>query len=159
MHRSTLSCGLHLHNYCPPVMVGYVRLILDTLLQWPVLWSTRPVAKRASRHVRTVSRGQARNPDLGGLWINDCYWFGSTKEINTRTVINSTYCYFRGEKAISLLFLLKSLSLTTVITFVYLANKRKRECVCVCVCVSVCVCVCVCVCAVSYTHLTLPTRR
>ena len=23
----------------------------------------------------------------------------------------------------------------------------------------VCVCVCVCVCAVSYTHLTLPTRR
>ena len=22
-----------------------------------------------------------------------------------------------------------------------------------------CVCVCVCVCAVSYTHLTLPTRR
>ena len=32
-------------------------------------------------------------------------------------------------------------------------------CVCKCVCVSVCVCVCVCVCAVSYTHLTLPTRR
>ena len=27
------------------------------------------------------------------------------------------------------------------------------------VCVCVCVCVCVYVCAVSYTHLTLPTRR
>ena len=40
-------------------------------------------------------------------------------------------------------------------------------CVCLCVCVYMCVCVCVCVCAyarawlipVSYTHLTLPTRR
>ena len=34
-------------------------------------------------------------------------------------------------------------------------------CVCLCVGVPVCVCVCVCVCvrAVSYTHLTLPTRR
>ena len=32
-------------------------------------------------------------------------------------------------------------------------------CVCVCVCVGGCVGVCVCVCAVSYTHLTLPTRR
>ena len=30
---------------------------------------------------------------------------------------------------------------------------------CVCICLCVCVCVCVCVCAVSYTHLTLPTRR
>ena len=28
-----------------------------------------------------------------------------------------------------------------------------------CVCVCVCVYMCVCVCAVSYTHLTLPTRR
>ena len=53
---------------------------------------------------------------------------------------------------------------------------RARACVCVCVyvCVCVCVCVCACVCvhitrssattqhvvtAVSYTHLTLPTRR
>ena len=32
-------------------------------------------------------------------------------------------------------------------------------CVSVCVCVCVCLCVCVCVCAVSYTHLTLPTKR
>ena len=36
-------------------------------------------------------------------------------------------------------------------------------CTSVCVCVGGvgvrCVCVCVCVCAVSYTHLTLPTRR
>ena len=31
--------------------------------------------------------------------------------------------------------------------------------VCVCLCMFVCVCVCVCLCAVSYTHLTLPTRR
>ena len=32
-------------------------------------------------------------------------------------------------------------------------------CVCVCLCVYMCVCACECVCAVSYTHLTLPTRR
>ena len=32
-------------------------------------------------------------------------------------------------------------------------------CVCACVCVCVCACVCVCVRAVSYTHLTLPTKR
>ena len=31
--------------------------------------------------------------------------------------------------------------------------------VCVCVCVHVSVLACMCVCAVSYTHLTLPTRR
>ena len=53
---------------------------------------------------------------------------------------------------------------------------RVYVCVCVCACVRACVCVCVsararvcvcgerecvcvCVCAVSYTHLTLPTRR
>ena len=32
-------------------------------------------------------------------------------------------------------------------------------CVCMCMCVYVCVFVCVCVYTVSYTHLTLPTRR
>ena len=32
-------------------------------------------------------------------------------------------------------------------------------CVFVCVCMYVCLCVCVCVYTVSYTHLTLPTRR
>ena len=41
------------------------------------------------------------------------------------------------------------------------ACVRACACACVCVCESVCpvVPVCVCVCAVSYTHLTLPTRR
>ena len=50
--------------------------------------------------------------------------------------------------------------------FVYIIhdNTLCNVCVlymCVCsVCLSaLCVCVCVCVCAVSYTHLTLPTRR
>ena len=39
--------------------------------------------------------------------------------------------------------------------------RAGAECVCVGVHMRarVCVCVCVCVCAVSYTHLTLPTRR
>ena len=32
-------------------------------------------------------------------------------------------------------------------------------CACARMCVCVCVCVCVSVCPVSYTHLTLPTRR
>ena len=49
----------------------------------------------------------------------------------------------------------------------YLCSVCVCVCVCVCACMCVCVCaylwvrvrICVCVCAVSYTHLTLPTRR
>ena len=57
-----------------------------------------------------------------------------------------------------------SLSLRPDVLFVYgyvIACVIVCVCVWVCVCVCVCVrvCVCVCVCAVSYTHLTLPTRR
>ena len=45
--------------------------------------------------------------------------------------------------------------------FKYCRPPLRSVCVFVCVCVCVCVCVWVCVCvgAVSYTHLTLPTRR
>ena len=38
-------------------------------------------------------------------------------------------------------------------------RARVCRCVCRCVCSVACVRACVCVCAVSYTHLTLPTRR
>ena len=43
----------------------------------------------------------------------------------------------------------------------FCAQARARSCVCMCMCMCLCMraCVCVCVCAVSYTHLTLPTRR
>ena len=41
---------------------------------------------------------------------------------------------------------------------IYIYRERDID-IDVCVCVHVNACVCVCMCAVSYTHLTLPTRR
>ena len=32
-------------------------------------------------------------------------------------------------------------------------------CMCLYLCLTACACACVCACAVSYTHLTLPTKR